>query len=658
MTAHDPRPTTRIESLLTQHAWVRGLARKLVRSDADADDLAQEAWLAAVKSPPRSESAARGWFAAVLRNGSRQAHRGATRRDRCEQGAAHDEAGPSAVDVVARAEEHRRVVDAVLALDEPYRTVILLRFFDDLPPRDVAERTGAPVETVRSQVQRALVKLRDRLDAAHGGDGTTWVTALLPLAGLRAAEIAAAVAGTTEGAGSATAGSHAGSHVGAQVGSQAGSGAAAGAISSPAAALSIGAFTMGAKAVVLTGFVALAAGAGIVWMAGAATRDEVVRLRDESAAARASVGAAQSETKAAKDAAAKAQSHVTELEAQIAESKKALAAAKDQASKAVAETESLAAEVAKLRPAGAPKAAAMLKPTFAFEGFGDALEQVDWKSVAIHTTAMVDPIREIAEALVAGTPVPLKAAGEAQKHNGPLIQAIGALKEQIPGTGPNGAYTHPAFQVNALAAALEQIGKPLTAAQRTALEDVGRRFTEEERKRNASYDENTFQMQKLVEEGALKDRFFNALRSAISTEQLDAVSPPAVRDRLGADLWSEGLLWVTVTRPVRFAKKEELADSVGRTMNLVLKLDDGQKAKAAATVSDWVSHLPKDLMERTLDPLEAAGMGKSETAAQAAGETRKLVERLVADLALAGDQLGAARRLGVVLLPSPSSDGE
>src|SRR5260370_310211 len=45
---------TDVAQLLQHSAWVRRLARGLVRDDALADDLGQEAWLAALRPPPRA----------------------------------------------------------------------------------------------------------------------------------------------------------------------------------------------------------------------------------------------------------------------------------------------------------------------------------------------------------------------------------------------------------------------------------------------------------------------------------------------------------------------------------------------------------------------------------------------------------------------------
>lgn len=46
--------------------------------------------------------------------------------------------------MASREELRRRVGEAILALDEPYRATIWLRFREQLPPRAVARRMGVP----------------------------------------------------------------------------------------------------------------------------------------------------------------------------------------------------------------------------------------------------------------------------------------------------------------------------------------------------------------------------------------------------------------------------------------------------------------------------------------------------------------------------------
>ncbi|MEM9379494.1 MAG: sigma-70 family RNA polymerase sigma factor [Planctomycetota bacterium] len=192
-----PDPASEARTLLDRTARMRALARRLVSDAAAADDLVQTALARAVETGAAPAGEAGAWYAAVLRNAARDRSRREGNRRARERAAARPEALPETLDAVANAERQRDVAQAVLDLDEPYRTVVLLRFFEDLPPRTIAKRTGRPVETVRKQVQRGLEHLRRSLEARYGDRGA-WAVALLPLAGpgaVRASAGGVAVAG-------------------------------------------------------------------------------------------------------------------------------------------------------------------------------------------------------------------------------------------------------------------------------------------------------------------------------------------------------------------------------------------------------------------------------------------------------------------------------
>ncbi|MGE3172351.1 MAG: sigma-70 family RNA polymerase sigma factor [Planctomycetota bacterium] len=158
----DPEP-----DLLAHGRYLRALARSLVRCSHAADDLAQDAMVEALERPPADRGNPRGWLTAVLRRGAFRARRGAERRLRRERLATARPA--DADDGDRRVRMHAELVQHVLALPQPYREAIALRFFDGLPPRRIAQRLGVPVATVRSRVQRGLQQLRARLERAHGG---------------------------------------------------------------------------------------------------------------------------------------------------------------------------------------------------------------------------------------------------------------------------------------------------------------------------------------------------------------------------------------------------------------------------------------------------------------------------------------------------------
>ncbi len=169
------------ELLLGQQDLVRRLARSLVFAQDHVDDVVQEAWLAAMRHPPREPAALRTWFGRVIENLARKHARAAVRRHRRERAAAAPEALPAVAEVLQREQQRKQVVDAVVGLPEPYRGVVLARFFEELAPSEIARRRQIPAATVRSQLKRGLDMLRSKLDATYG-DRRTWCLLLLPLA--------------------------------------------------------------------------------------------------------------------------------------------------------------------------------------------------------------------------------------------------------------------------------------------------------------------------------------------------------------------------------------------------------------------------------------------------------------------------------------------
>jgi len=179
-----------VHVLLSHRAWVGRVARALVAGDGAAEDLQQEVWLKALRSGPRHAGAIRAWLRTILRRTARDRWRTEARRRARERAATRTESAPATDDLAQHAETLRKVVDAVVALDEPYRSTVLLRFWEDLPPREVAARQGVSVEAVRSRTRRALGMLRASFSAQHGG-GKDWIEAVVPLTGVRASALVA-----------------------------------------------------------------------------------------------------------------------------------------------------------------------------------------------------------------------------------------------------------------------------------------------------------------------------------------------------------------------------------------------------------------------------------------------------------------------------------
>ena len=168
--------------LLAQMGWLRQIASKLVQDPTLADDLAQQAWLAAQREPRawRTQGDLRAWLARVVQNMARNTARRDRRRKELEAYASGEsQHAPATDELVARAQLQAELARTVLELDEPHKSVILLRFLDGLTHEEMSARLGVSADAARKRVERALHELRTRLDARHKDERRQWLAALV-----------------------------------------------------------------------------------------------------------------------------------------------------------------------------------------------------------------------------------------------------------------------------------------------------------------------------------------------------------------------------------------------------------------------------------------------------------------------------------------------
>lgn len=168
-----------VDGLLANATWLRALARQMLADRELADDAVQETWIAALRGAP-ALSSERSWLAQVVRNFTRQRARSESARQQREQRVARPESLPSTADTVARAELHAKLVQAVLALEEPFRSTILWRYFEGLSAEQISARARIEPATVRSRIARARERLRAALTERDGEPPERWLAALLP----------------------------------------------------------------------------------------------------------------------------------------------------------------------------------------------------------------------------------------------------------------------------------------------------------------------------------------------------------------------------------------------------------------------------------------------------------------------------------------------
>ena len=159
----------RFEALAMPHLdAATNLARWLTRGGAEADDIVQEAMLRAFRSFDgfRGE-AVRPWLLAIVRNCHRTAleqkkRQAATRLGESDgSDVAADDPTPEASAI--QAGDGRRLDQAIAALPEDLRDVLILRELEEMSYREIATATGAPIGTVMSRLARGRALLREKL---------------------------------------------------------------------------------------------------------------------------------------------------------------------------------------------------------------------------------------------------------------------------------------------------------------------------------------------------------------------------------------------------------------------------------------------------------------------------------------------------------------
>jgi RNA polymerase sigma-70 factor (ECF subfamily) len=151
---------------------VYGIAWRMTGRSADAEDLAQDAFVSAYRAlrayaPDRVRSLqTRGWLAAIVANAGRNRARGRRRHPTSvaiEEPLADtlEELAPGPEAIVQQREAARAWRARLEALPARYRDAVGLRHIDGLSYPEVAAALGRPLGTVKSDVHRGVRLLRE-----------------------------------------------------------------------------------------------------------------------------------------------------------------------------------------------------------------------------------------------------------------------------------------------------------------------------------------------------------------------------------------------------------------------------------------------------------------------------------------------------------------
>lgn len=170
------------EALLEGHlGQVRRFARAFAASEADADDLAQEALVKIFRSLRlfRYQSAFSTWLYAVVRNVFLDATKSRAGRERAREEAleaAHTKDLPGAAQpdaLLEQEQERRRLWRALRQVPAEFRTALVLFDIEGATYDEVAAIEGVPVGTVKSRLSRGREHLRRLVGNSEEGSGAS-----------------------------------------------------------------------------------------------------------------------------------------------------------------------------------------------------------------------------------------------------------------------------------------------------------------------------------------------------------------------------------------------------------------------------------------------------------------------------------------------------
>ena len=140
-----------------------GLVLRVVRDPAQAEEVAQEAFLEIWRTSARFDpdrGSAMSWMMTIAHRRSAEA---ASRRDDTWEATTQDRAYDITAEEVERSLDAQRVRQALASLTETQRGAVQLAYFGGYTHNEVAALLGIPLGTAKTRIRDGLIRLRDTL---------------------------------------------------------------------------------------------------------------------------------------------------------------------------------------------------------------------------------------------------------------------------------------------------------------------------------------------------------------------------------------------------------------------------------------------------------------------------------------------------------------
>ncbi len=155
-----------------EHRFLMGVALRIVRDRAAAEDVLHDAFMAiwnraSTFDPARGEG--RGWMCSIVRNGALSAVRASARTVSADEELLDDlqdadpQAAPDMLDAFSMRSTLGQLDHCLERLDVAKRNCVLLAYLDGCTHAEIAERLSAPLGSVKAWIRRGMASLKECL---------------------------------------------------------------------------------------------------------------------------------------------------------------------------------------------------------------------------------------------------------------------------------------------------------------------------------------------------------------------------------------------------------------------------------------------------------------------------------------------------------------
>lgn len=300
------------------------------------------------------------------------------------------------------------------------------------------------------------------------------------------------------------------------------------------------------------------------------------------------------------------------------------------------------------------KASDPIGPTFSSDELSQVLAKIDWGLLGTNMKDMVPLLAKLGEAINNGETPDLDDMAEIQRLNADLINIAKTISDgKVPGSGINGAFTHPVVVANQLSAVLSAAGQALNEDQRSALDRVMKEFAARDQNLRLAEGDSEFQLENLAQEARLKHEFYTQAKGLLNKDQFGVLYNEGSAGRTSLDMFDSGLMLGQYAKPMSATDAKSLAAKTSRAMTSQLGLTGEAATQLNGIISEWSKSYPSTYWETKADTLERKGMMKTSRIREALGRHVELTRMILGKITLTPAQRKKLIQGRLILVPIP-----